>query len=309
MSPPPASSSSKPNPVPISSLKPTSLGPPNAPPGAPKPRSCSSPPALPAGCACDTKWGGWNPNPCACAPRPPPPYQMTPLGSTSKRHVGHVVCPGLANQGPRHAAWKTCAQGRVMIAEGAGVSDEGKLDSESAEAAGVVVAVAAESKGTTNSALSPSSRRSQQITHPLSPPTAPTSSSFPFILRCLKEWARAHGHTLYVACVNFTNAFPLTDQPTLWLKLFRLGMGGKIFDWLRMLYDRMAYYVRHGDMESEQFKALIGLLTGDTADNQMSWAVCDVSVMWSVIGPVIGDVMFHFSFVTLTMIAGFPLSR
>lgn len=49
----------------------------------------------------------------------------------------------------------------------------------------------------------------------------------PFILRCLKEWARANGFTLYVACVDFTNAFPSTDQPTLWLKLFRMGMGGK----------------------------------------------------------------------------------
>ncbi|KAJ6467392.1 hypothetical protein C8R45DRAFT_838633, partial [Mycena sanguinolenta] len=52
----------------------------------------------------------------------------------------------------------------------------------------------------------------------------------PFILRCLKEWARANGKTLYVACVDFTNAFPSTDQPTLWLKLIRMGMGGKIFD-------------------------------------------------------------------------------
>ncbi|KAJ7766184.1 hypothetical protein B0H16DRAFT_1309564 [Mycena metata] len=52
----------------------------------------------------------------------------------------------------------------------------------------------------------------------------------PFILRCLKKWARAHAFTLYVACVDFTNAFPSTDQPTLWLKLFRMGMGGKIFD-------------------------------------------------------------------------------
>ncbi|KAJ6574597.1 hypothetical protein B0H19DRAFT_986206, partial [Mycena capillaripes] len=52
----------------------------------------------------------------------------------------------------------------------------------------------------------------------------------PFILRCLKEWARAHGKTMYVACVDFTNAFPSTDQPTLWLKLFRMGMGGAIFD-------------------------------------------------------------------------------
>ncbi|KAJ6522567.1 hypothetical protein B0H19DRAFT_973306, partial [Mycena capillaripes] len=52
----------------------------------------------------------------------------------------------------------------------------------------------------------------------------------PFILRCAKEWARAHGYTLYVAAVDATKAFPSTDQPTLWLKLFRLGMGGAIFD-------------------------------------------------------------------------------
>ncbi|KAF8176432.1 hypothetical protein K438DRAFT_1607444, partial [Mycena galopus ATCC 62051] len=52
----------------------------------------------------------------------------------------------------------------------------------------------------------------------------------PFILRCAQEWARAHGYTLYVAAVDATNAFPSTDQPTLWLKLFRLGMGGPIFD-------------------------------------------------------------------------------
>ncbi|KAF8205685.1 hypothetical protein K438DRAFT_1446689, partial [Mycena galopus ATCC 62051] len=52
----------------------------------------------------------------------------------------------------------------------------------------------------------------------------------PFILRCTKEWARAHGHTLYVAAVDVSNTFPSMDQPTLWLKLFRLGMGGAIFD-------------------------------------------------------------------------------
>lgn len=42
-------------------------------------------------------------------------------------------------------------------------------------------------------------------------------------------------------------------------------MGGAIFDWLRMLYARMTYYVRHGDMKSAEFKAFIGLLTGDPA--------------------------------------------
>jgi hypothetical protein len=42
-------------------------------------------------------------------------------------------------------------------------------------------------------------------------------------------------------------------------------MGGAIFDWLRMLYKRMAYYAKHGDMRSPAFKSFIGLLTGDPA--------------------------------------------
>jgi hypothetical protein len=49
------------------------------------------------------------------------------------------------------------------------------------------------------------------------------------------------------------------------VELFWLGMGGTIFDWLRMLYNQMTNYVRHGEMESEEFKALTGLLTGDPA--------------------------------------------
>ncbi|KAJ6461555.1 hypothetical protein C8R47DRAFT_993465, partial [Mycena vitilis] len=52
----------------------------------------------------------------------------------------------------------------------------------------------------------------------------------PFILRCVKEWARARGLTVYVAAVDATNAFPSTDHPTLWLKLLRMGMGGALFD-------------------------------------------------------------------------------
>jgi hypothetical protein len=75
----------------------------------------------------------------------------------------------------------------------------------------------------------------------------------PFILRCVKEWAQAQRRTLYVATVDATNAFISTDHPTLWLKLLRMGMGGAIFDWLRMLYQRMEYYVRHGDHNSAEF--------------------------------------------------------
>ncbi|KAF5378200.1 hypothetical protein D9615_007560 [Tricholomella constricta] len=87
----------------------------------------------------------------------------------------------------------------------------------------------------------------------------------PFILRCAWENAKANKEPLFVAAIDATNAFPSTDHPSLWLKLTRLGMGGPLFDWLRMIYTKMEYYVRHGSEESPLFKALIGLLTGDPA--------------------------------------------
>ena len=68
----------------------------------------------------------------------------------------------------------------------------------------------------------------------------------PFILRCVKEWARAKGLTIYVAAVDATNAFPSTDHPTLWLKLLRMGMGGALFDWLRMLCEDGVLYPTRG---------------------------------------------------------------
>ncbi|KIY70192.1 hypothetical protein CYLTODRAFT_348131 [Cylindrobasidium torrendii FP15055 ss-10] len=47
--------------------------------------------------------------------------------------------------------------------------------------------------------------------------------------------------------------------------MYRQGAAGKIFDWLRMLYCRMQYVVRTEGAVSAAFKALVGLLTGDSA--------------------------------------------
>jgi hypothetical protein len=69
---------------------------------------------------------------------------------------------------------------------------------------------------------------------------------------------------LYVAFADLSNAFPSTDLPTLWLKLREMGIGGKVFDWLRMLYARMSYYVNHNGQRSSDFKSDIGVLIGDT---------------------------------------------
>ncbi|KAF5385079.1 hypothetical protein D9615_000996 [Tricholomella constricta] len=86
-----------------------------------------------------------------------------------------------------------------------------------------------------------------------------------FILRCAIECARASGKSVYIAFINLENAFPSTDIPLLWTKLYRKGVAGPIFDWLRTLYADMNYIVRHGGALSESFTSLLGLLTGDTA--------------------------------------------
>jgi hypothetical protein len=51
----------------------------------------------------------------------------------------------------------------------------------------------------------------------------------------------------------------------MWLKLLGMGMGVALFDWLRMLDQKMEYDIRHGDRNSAEFKARTGLLTGDPA--------------------------------------------
>jgi Reverse transcriptase (RNA-dependent DNA polymerase) len=62
-----------------------------------------------------------------------------------------------------------------------------------------------------------------------------------FVLRCAAERAKADGMPLYVTFADISNAFPSCDHPTLWLKLVERGAGGRIFDWLRMLYREMMY--------------------------------------------------------------------
>ncbi|KAF9025972.1 hypothetical protein BDZ89DRAFT_1092516 [Hymenopellis radicata] len=52
-------------------------------------------------------------------------------------------------------------------------------------------------------------------------------------------------------------------MPALWCKLHAAGVAGPLFDWLRMLYQRMRYVVRHEGEVTGAFKSLIGLLTGD----------------------------------------------
>ncbi len=76
--------------------------------------------------------------------------------------------------------------------------------------------------------------------------------------------ACAEKKALYVVFPDLTNVFPWTDHGTLWSMMYRKGVGGPIFDWMRMLYRCMSYVVRLGKEVSAPFKTTIGILTGDT---------------------------------------------
>jgi hypothetical protein len=93
-----------------------------------------------------------------------------------------------------------------------------------------------------------------------------------FVLRAAVDKARALGKPLYAAFVDLTNAFPSTEQSTLWLKLRNSGAGGSIFDWLRALYRDMTYTVSHDGQESERFQSDMGILIGDTC-SPVLWAL------------------------------------
>ena len=85
-----------------------------------------------------------------------------------------------------------------------------------------------------------------------------------FILRCAIEKARASQKPLFVCFVDFSNAFPWTNHAALWLKLHRQGVGGPMFDWLRVLYANLRYRVAFDDKFSGEFASLAGILAGDS---------------------------------------------
>ncbi|GAW03734.1 hypothetical protein LENED_005478 [Lentinula edodes] len=84
-----------------------------------------------------------------------------------------------------------------------------------------------------------------------------------FILRTLIEKAKSQDDTLYVAFVDISNAFPSTNQSSLWNKLADYNLTGKYFDWLRSLYNQMTYVIAHNGDISDRFRAMCGVLMGD----------------------------------------------
>lgn len=69
--------------------------------------------------------------------------------------------------------------------------------------------------------------------------------------------------TLFVAFVDFKNAFPSVHRATLWVKLRNQGAGGRVFDLLRTVYKRMQYFQFKGKDWSTSYEAEMGVMQGD----------------------------------------------
>ncbi|KAF5338837.1 hypothetical protein D9757_014693 [Collybiopsis confluens] len=108
----------------------------------------------------------------------------------------------------------------------------------------------------------------------------------PFIVKTLIDKARAQKKPLYIAFMDWTNAFPSTDRPTMWTKLFSMGVKGPMIDWLRMLYTKMSYVVKVMGSHSDPFESGIGVITG----NPSSPMLFDLSVSDMKVTPKPGDI-------------------
>ncbi|KAJ3489999.1 hypothetical protein NLI96_g1734 [Meripilus lineatus] len=86
-----------------------------------------------------------------------------------------------------------------------------------------------------------------------------------FILRCVLDKTRAYNQPLHIVFIDLTNAFPSVHQPTLWIKLRRLGADGPMIRWIQLLYESLRYQVRFQGSFSILFRALAGILIGDPA--------------------------------------------
>ncbi|SJL12634.1 uncharacterized protein ARMOST_16063 [Armillaria ostoyae] len=85
----------------------------------------------------------------------------------------------------------------------------------------------------------------------------------PFILRTVIDVALADGKALYVVFPDLANAFPWLNLSSLWSMMYRKGIAGPMFDWIRMLYGAMNYVVHLNGVMSGPFSSTIGLMTRD----------------------------------------------
>ncbi|MEW8547527.1 MAG: reverse transcriptase family protein, partial [Candidatus Thiodiazotropha sp.] len=85
-----------------------------------------------------------------------------------------------------------------------------------------------------------------------------------FTLHSLIENMINSNKRLYCAFVDMKKAFDSVYRNALWLKLFKLGINGKMLRMMRSMYDTVKCCVRHCSAYSDFFEVGVGLKQGET---------------------------------------------
>ena len=85
-----------------------------------------------------------------------------------------------------------------------------------------------------------------------------------FTLHSLIEHLLNNGKRLYCAFVDLKKAFDSVYRNALWLKLYKLGVNGRMLRIIRALYDSVKCCIRHCDSYSDFFEVSVGLKQGET---------------------------------------------
>ena len=68
---------------------------------------------------------------------------------------------------------------------------------------------------------------------------------------------------LYCAFIDFSKAFDYVERNSLWLKLIRLGIRGKMINIIRSMYQNVRSRVKHNNNLRDSFECYIGVRQGE----------------------------------------------
>ena len=84
-----------------------------------------------------------------------------------------------------------------------------------------------------------------------------------FILKCMIDKLLNSNERLYCAFIDLKKAFDSVYRNALWLKLFKLGIKGKLLRVIHSMYTSVKASVKFKGSQSEYFDILVGLKQGD----------------------------------------------
>ena len=80
----------------------------------------------------------------------------------------------------------------------------------------------------------------------------------------VEDFASRLENSVHVAFVDLSNAFPTVDYDVLWRKLQSFGIGGRTFDWLRLLFRDIRYRSRHKECVADTLLSTLVIVLGDS---------------------------------------------